>query len=58
LKLFVKSGKNNIGTLVWSQKGLDFKKKEKRGHWASTRHETQFNNKFGVKLSLPCPFFS
>jgi hypothetical protein len=21
-------------------------------------HETQFNNKFGVKLCLPCPFFS
>jgi hypothetical protein len=31
---------------------------EKKLHWASTGHQTQFNSKFGAKLSLPCPFFS
>jgi hypothetical protein len=31
---------------------------KKRVHWASTGHETQFSNKFGAKLSSPCPFFS
>jgi hypothetical protein len=40
---------------LWSHRGLDFKKQEKKIHWASMGHETQFNNKFGVKLSLSCP---
>jgi hypothetical protein len=43
---------------VWSHRGRDFKKQDKKGHWASTGHEIQFSSKFGAKLSLPCPFFS
>jgi hypothetical protein len=34
------------------------KNKKKEVHWASMRHENQFSDKFGVKLSLPCPLFS
>jgi hypothetical protein len=34
------------------------KKRKTKVHWASTRHETQFNSKLGAKLSLPCPFLS
>jgi hypothetical protein len=43
---------------VWSQRGRDFKKQEKKVHWTSTGHEIQFSSKFGAKLSFPCPFFS
>jgi len=35
-----------------------FKKQEKKVHWVSTGHETQFRNKFGAQLSLPCPCFT
>jgi len=31
---------------------------QKKVHWASTGHETQFSSKFGAKLSLPCLLFS
>jgi len=30
----------------------------KKKHWASMGLDTQFNNNFGVKLSLSYPFFS
>jgi hypothetical protein len=44
---------------VWSHNEWGFKKQgEKKVHWASTGHETQFNSKFGAKPSLPCPCFS
>jgi len=36
---------------------MKFQKREKKVHWASTGHETQFSSKFSPKLSLPSPFF-
>jgi hypothetical protein len=42
---------------VWSHRGRDFKKQEKKVDWASTGYEIQFSSKFGAKLSFPCPSF-
>ncbi len=57
-KISMKLGKNDTKTSVQSHKQQDFKKQEEKIHWVSMGHETQFNNKFGAKLSLFCPFFS
>jgi len=34
-----------------------FQKNRKKNTLGFNRDETQFSNKFGVQLSLPCPFF-
>ncbi len=39
-------------------KKIQFQKNREKNTLGFNRYETQFSNKFGVKLSLPCPFFS